>query len=765
MSPTKTAKKVNNTKTTQKVLSKNQPKPQQEEEEEEELCFICTEPITIYAVSSCDHRTCHKCALRLRALYETKNCAYCKSEQSVVIFTKDAHKAFDSYDQERDTPFFNKKLNIKFETQSMYKEAMHMMDYNCPIQRLEEGNKASCQQVCQNWNELKQHVIKEHQMNLCDLCTRFKKIFPFEHTLYTPSQLLTHYKEGDKSFLPEDETGFSGHPECGFCKKRYFSDDELFIHCRDSHEQCFLCVKMHGRRHEYYANYDELEQHFRTEHHLCLYKSCLEKKFVVFGTDIDLKAHEVEVHGGSRQLDLNLFQYDSVRNQRHGGKGKGKAKATISDQEVSSSSGRGSPRSFEVRDIRPQGSGNSSNIVSNRSTEEFPAINNKEKKVEKPRVVPGASGLKKSKGKGKAIQKPAGFGALSSDPQPVDFDRNPTYDDTLSLSSTSSSPSSAASSAADNLTVAQHQAFLSKVGVMLQTKAKVAEFKSLTKAYRNSSMSCEDYVQQIILLTNQNVEHTAKILKGVENLMDKEEKKAEIVRVWRNKQTAMSHFPALEVKDKPLASISKPPSRVLVIKGPTNRQTRKAIVGASSSGSNKNKSSSSSHQQTNMWGKVATAANRANGVYSNTSSARTSPQSSRSTSPLPSIPSYAAFSSALMTPTSPSTAASNNNYNGSFPTLNNPSTSSTASPTSTNTKMSAPKPTNTAAFPALPAASKTKHEIVMNMRNNRLGQNAWDPSGANNVKQDSDPGTSDSNNGNTKRKKGRKNNVLFRVGL
>lgn len=43
-----------------------------------ELCFICTEPIVAYAVAACDHRTCHLCALRLRALYKTRNCAYCK---------------------------------------------------------------------------------------------------------------------------------------------------------------------------------------------------------------------------------------------------------------------------------------------------------------------------------------------------------------------------------------------------------------------------------------------------------------------------------------------------------------------------------------------------------------------------------------------------------------------------------------------------------------------------------------------------------------
>ena len=35
------------------------------------------------------------------------------------------------------------------------------------------------------------------------------------------------------------------------------------------------------------------EEHFKDRHYLCLDPGCLEKKFVVFPTDIDLKIHEV----------------------------------------------------------------------------------------------------------------------------------------------------------------------------------------------------------------------------------------------------------------------------------------------------------------------------------------------------------------------------------------------------------------------------------------------------------------------------------------
>lgn len=42
------------------------------------ICFICAEPIKYYSVSECNHRTCHVCALRLRALWKRQDCTFCK---------------------------------------------------------------------------------------------------------------------------------------------------------------------------------------------------------------------------------------------------------------------------------------------------------------------------------------------------------------------------------------------------------------------------------------------------------------------------------------------------------------------------------------------------------------------------------------------------------------------------------------------------------------------------------------------------------------
>lgn len=42
------------------------------------ICWICAEPVKYYSVSACNHRTCHICALRLRALYKKLECTFCK---------------------------------------------------------------------------------------------------------------------------------------------------------------------------------------------------------------------------------------------------------------------------------------------------------------------------------------------------------------------------------------------------------------------------------------------------------------------------------------------------------------------------------------------------------------------------------------------------------------------------------------------------------------------------------------------------------------
>ncbi|KAJ3118517.1 hypothetical protein HDU96_000933 [Phlyctochytrium bullatum] len=279
--------------------------------EEEDLCHICTDPITFYSVGECNHRICHLCSLRLRALLKDQSCPLCKTALPKVVYTADAEKPFADYDIPK-LPRVDQKLQIYFDEVRIFEDVMILLRFNCP--------EPTCDVACPDgWPELKRHVQVAHGRQLCDLCTRYQKLFTHEHTLFTASELDKHYKVGD-----ENDKSFKGHPFCGFCKTHFYGDDELYEHCRKEHEQCFLCSRA-GIRHQYYLNYNSLEQHFRADHFACLEPECLEKKFQVFATDIDMKAHDMEMHPHKRtrgskgeKIELN-FQYAGGPSSSSGG--------------------------------------------------------------------------------------------------------------------------------------------------------------------------------------------------------------------------------------------------------------------------------------------------------------------------------------------------------------------------------------------------------------------------------------------------------------
>jgi hypothetical protein len=61
------------------------------QEDNADICWICAEPVKYYSVSECNHRTCHVCALRLRALYKKLDCTFCKVCPILLIINIDIH--------------------------------------------------------------------------------------------------------------------------------------------------------------------------------------------------------------------------------------------------------------------------------------------------------------------------------------------------------------------------------------------------------------------------------------------------------------------------------------------------------------------------------------------------------------------------------------------------------------------------------------------------------------------------------------------------
>ncbi|KAF8912219.1 hypothetical protein CPB84DRAFT_1761674 [Gymnopilus junonius] len=244
-----------------------------------DICWICAEPVKYYSLSECNHRTCHVCAIRLRALYKKTECTFCKEPQKQVIFTTSPDTPFSSYTPEM-VPFKDPKLSVSFETEEMMEETLILLRFNCAD--------SECDYIGNGWGDLRLHARAVHGKLMCDLCIRHKKVFSHEHTLYTPSALAAHLPSMNqrygKAALKEIPEG-GVHPLCQFCRECFFGDDELYAHMRERHEECFICKGTN------FQNYESLERHFNTAHHPCNNSECLARKFVVFNTALDLKAH------------------------------------------------------------------------------------------------------------------------------------------------------------------------------------------------------------------------------------------------------------------------------------------------------------------------------------------------------------------------------------------------------------------------------------------------------------------------------------------
>ena len=257
-----------------------------------------------------------------------------------MLCTTDSETLFQDFPPDA-FPCSDAKLGISFQSTDMMEDTLTLLRFNCP--RLE------CDYQGGGWVDLKKHVRHEHDKYFCDLCTRYKKIFgrecssettymrlyrlaAHEHSLYSQHSLQRHTKEGDAA-EDHEATGFSGHPMCEFCKITFYDNDQLFEHCRDKHEQCFICLRNGTGRYQYYVDYPHLENHFQAAHYLCLNTQCLEKKFIVFDSEIDLQAHQLSEHGATtigggsgagpsraaRRLETNFSYAAPTHDPRAGG--------------------------------------------------------------------------------------------------------------------------------------------------------------------------------------------------------------------------------------------------------------------------------------------------------------------------------------------------------------------------------------------------------------------------------------------------------------
>lgn len=277
-------------------------------------CIICANSIDnesrICSAVVCNHNNiCSICYVRIRALQKNYNCVICKRElEFVVCFTIDDKKG------NGDNSVVSNSSPLSYTDFEVWDNKLvghdSILDNNCQmffptkyyksvIQKLWSYQCIICFKIYRDMRGLKSHVSADHHMQICGLCVDNKHAFPSEQRVYSTKEYEQHLRSGDND-------GSLGHPNCEFCRKRYYDSSALFIHLNKDHFGCHICER-NDIKFKYFKDYKHLESHFRKDHFLCEESCCLEKKFVVFENKIDFELH-------NRQHHPSLLQQTSKRN-------------------------------------------------------------------------------------------------------------------------------------------------------------------------------------------------------------------------------------------------------------------------------------------------------------------------------------------------------------------------------------------------------------------------------------------------------------------
>lgn len=144
-----------------------------------------------------------------------------------VIFTKFIDQ-FSQLDRNIRSGLFEKKYKILFGDLDIQRAFYYLLEHRCP--------QCNEHKPFADFNKLKEHVRKSHELFYCEICTDNLTVFSSERRCYSRPDLATHRRLGDA-----DNKSHKGHPRCEYCELRYLDKDELFRHLRREHYFCHLC--------------------------------------------------------------------------------------------------------------------------------------------------------------------------------------------------------------------------------------------------------------------------------------------------------------------------------------------------------------------------------------------------------------------------------------------------------------------------------------------------------------------------------------------
>lgn len=561
-----------------------------------------------------------------------------------MIFTDDSAKRYEDF-EETNFEKSDDTLGIKYEKDVIFSDTVLLLRYNCPD--------ASCDVACFGWPDLHRHVKNVHHKVMCDLCTRNKKVFTHEHELFTQQGLRKHEKFGDDNPGAVDQSGFKGHPECGFCRQRFYGDDELYAHCRDMHEKCHVCDRRDQRRQQqYYVNYDSLEQHFKADHFLCLDQECLEKKFVVFESELDLQAHQLEAHPNgltkgrdARRVNISTFDYRTPHQDSRGRgirDGRGRGRGRDPNVEALPLSTAQPLRRDEVAYQRQMAIQNTQTATARTfggqlTSTESNTVRPTSRNQEQPTIT-------------------ASRGTTNASFPPID---------NLNINANTDTNSTQQLTPQEQARQVQHSSVIDRASALMKNDpTKLSSFRKCVSSYRNSITTASQLIDACFSLFDAPSSDVGKLIKELADIYEDEAKRNGLLKAWNDWRAINEDYPSLPgpggaLPGSSAAAASNGGMRVLKLKSSTAQSSRSEVSRHGSWG-NANPSSNpfpampTASASTNRQG-AGRVRQTPWTAPSASSSNRASPAPSRSGAPLPSTTSNASAFPALPTAAKPNT--------------------------------------------------------------------------------------------------------------
>ena len=270
-------------------------------------CNICCENFSVQATYSCTHKICYKCATRLVYLYKDKKCPICKSEKNIPFFesienvsTIDSEGLKEDETSQKTEIILPENLleslkNVKIHEKPLKNNLDCFFKFqNEKIQELVKDllliKCKECAQQFRSKKDLLIHFKKEHSALLCSTCVEHNHQFWYEYSSYTLETLGQHRKG------KLNEPGFDGHVFCPFCNYWLYSKERAKKHCMQEHQICTVCDVL-GLKLQFFKNFTDLEQHYRSRHFCCNDPICKRNHCYVYGYKSELCAHSIAHHG------------------------------------------------------------------------------------------------------------------------------------------------------------------------------------------------------------------------------------------------------------------------------------------------------------------------------------------------------------------------------------------------------------------------------------------------------------------------------------